>query len=87
MGIASLMFFREFTLADHSRRFTVAPAAIGGWELCITEDRALIKRTYFSDWHRVERAMTALEREMSELISKGWRVTERIGDDVHSTNR
>ena len=24
---------------------------------------------------------------MSELISKGWRVTGRAGDDVHSTNR
>ena len=60
---------------------------MGGWELRVTEDRALVKRTYFSDWHRVERAMGALEREMSELISKGWRVTAGAGDDVHSTNR
>jgi hypothetical protein len=81
------MFFREFTLANHSLRYTVAPAAMGGWELRVMEDRALVKRTYFSDWHRVERAMGALEREMSELISKGWRVTGRDGDDVHSTNR
>ena len=81
------MFSREFTLADHSRRFTVAPAAVGGWELRVTEDRALVKRTYFSDWHRVERALGALQKEMSELISKGWRVSDDVSDDVHSTNR
>ena len=81
------MFSREFTLADHSRRFTVAPADLGGWELLVMQDQALVKRTYFSDWHRVERAMGAIEHEMSELMSKGWRVTDRTGEDVHSTNR
>ena len=81
------MFFREFTLADHSRRFIVAPAEIGGWELRVTQDRDLVKRTYFSDWHRLERAMHGIEREMSELISKGWRVTDAAGDDNYSTKR
>ena len=81
------MFTREFTLADHSRRFTVAPSDTGGWELRVVEDRALVRRTYFSDWHRVERAMGALQQEMSELISQGWHVTDQVGDDVHSTNR
>ena len=81
------MFFREFTLADHSRRFIVAPADMGGWELRVTQDHDLIKRTYFSDWHRLERAMGAIEQEMSDLISKGWRASERREDDVHSTNR
>lgn len=81
------MFSREFTRAAHSRRFTVAPADFGGWELRVTQDCALVKRTYFSDWHRVERAMGAIEREMSDLVAQGWRVTDRVGDDVHSTNR
>ena len=81
------MFSREFTLAAHSRRFTVAPADFGGWELRTTQDAALLRRTYFSDWHRLERAMGAIEQEMSDLISKGWRASERREDDVHSTNR
>jgi hypothetical protein len=66
------MFSREFTLADHSRRFTVAPADMGGWELRVMQDRDLVRRTYFSDWHRLERAMSAIEREMSQLIAEGW---------------
>ena len=81
------MFFREFTLADHSRRFSVVPAEIGGWELHVTQDRDLVKRTYFSDWHRLERAMNGIQREMSELISKGWRVTGAAGDGPYSTKR
>lgn len=81
------MFTREFTLADHSRRFTVSPSDAGGWELRVTEDRAVVRRTYFTDWHRVERAMNAIEREMSELVAKGWRVSERGGDEGYSTNR
>ena len=81
------MFSREFTLADQSRRFTVAPSDAGGWELRVTQGRAVVRRTYFSDWHRVERAMDSIEREMSDLVSKGWRVTDHAGDDVYSTNR
>ena len=81
------MFSREVTLADHSRRFTVAPSDGGGWELSVMQDRAVVRRSFFTDWHRVERAMNAIEREMSELMSKGWRVTDRAGDDAYSTNR
>ncbi len=81
------MFSREITLADHSRRFTLAPSVGGGWELSVMQDRAVVRRSIFSDWHRVERAMNAIEREMSELLSKGWRVTDRGGDDAYSTKR
>jgi hypothetical protein len=81
------MFSREFTLADRSRRFTVAAADGGGWELRVTEDRTLVRRQCYSDWHRLERAMSAIQREMSDLVAKGWRVTDRSGDDLYSTNR
>lgn len=81
------MFSREFTLAEHSRRFTVSASDSGGWELQVTQDRAVVLHRSYSDWHRLERAMSAIEREMSELLANGWRVTEGPSDPTYSTKR
>ena len=81
------MFSKELTLADHCRRFTVMPSRAGGWELQVTADRDVVRRACYSDWHRLERAMSAMEREVSDLIAKGWRVSGPSADDAYSTNR
>ncbi len=81
------MFSKELTLADHSRRFTVTSSSTGGWELEVTADHDVVRRACYSDWHRLERAMNAMEREVSKLIAQGWRVSASVVDDVYSTNR
>ena len=81
------MFSKELTLAGHSRRFTVTTCTNGGWELEVTADRDVVRRACYSDWHRLERAMNAMEREVSELIANGWTVSASVVDEAYSTNR
>ena len=49
-----------------------APSA-AGWEVLVEQDREVVRRSQYSDWHRVERAVGLLEREVKELESQGWR--------------
>jgi hypothetical protein len=38
------------------------------------EDRTLRCLHHYRDWHRVERAQAAFEREVRELTARGWEV-------------
>ena len=69
----SMMFNAELSYAGHSRRFTIGQAPLGGWELKIEEDHAVVSRVLYTDWHRVERALMAVARRVSELEAGGWR--------------
>jgi hypothetical protein len=68
-----MMFNAELCYAGHSRRFTIDQAPLGGWELKIEEDHAVVSRVLYTDWHRVERALSAVTRRVSELEAGGWR--------------
>jgi hypothetical protein len=68
-----MMFNAELSYAGHSRRFTIDQAPLGGWELKIEEDHAVVSRVLYTDWHRVERALNAVARRVSELEAGGWR--------------
>ena len=68
-----MMFNAELCYAGHSRRFTINQAPLGGWELKIEEDHAVVSRVLYTDWHRVERALNAVTRRVSELEAGGWR--------------
>jgi hypothetical protein len=68
-----MMFDAELSYAGHSRRFTIDQAPLGGWELKIEEDHAVVSRVLYTDWHRVERALNAVARRVSELEAGGWR--------------
>jgi hypothetical protein len=78
------MFSRELTFAGHTRTFTVDALLSSGWEVRVIQDADVIRRTCYSDWHRVERAISAIEREVSLLESQGWRAA---GSTTQSTKR
>ncbi len=69
----SIMLNTELSYGGHSRRFTLGHAPLGGWELRIEEDHTVVSRVLYTDWHRVERALSAIARRVSELESHGWR--------------
>jgi hypothetical protein len=43
----------------------------------LEEDRTLRRLDRYHDWHRVERALAAFEREVQELRARGWRIAGR----------
>lgn len=68
-----MMLNTELSNAGHSRRFVLGHVPVGGWELRIEEDNAVVSRVHYTDWHRVERALAAVTRQISELEAGGWR--------------
>ena len=70
------MFSKELRHAGHRRLFEVSPLLSSGWEVRVLEDSEVVRRVCYSDWHRVERAINAMEREMSELVAQGWRAID-----------
>jgi hypothetical protein len=67
------MFAKELTQAGHTRRFIVSEAGSIGWEVREEEDSQIVTRVCYTDWHRVERALKAIARRVSELEQAGWR--------------
>jgi hypothetical protein len=83
------MFSRELINAGHTRRFTVRSRQSEGWELLVEDDDVVVRQTQFRDWHRVERALNAIDRETNELQAHGWMLTsaEALGRADQSTKR
>jgi hypothetical protein len=82
------MFSRELTLAGHTRNFVITPLHADGWEVRVEEDSRVLRRSQYTDWHRVERAVAAFEREVAALIERGWRMTaDAASRAAQSTNR
>jgi hypothetical protein len=71
------MFAKELTQAGHTRRFTISDAGPAGWEVKIEQDSRVVRRVCYTDWHRVERALTALSQQVLELQQEGWRELSR----------
>jgi hypothetical protein len=68
------MFDVNVVSADRERHYSVAPAGAAGWEIKVEEDRSIRSREIYDDWHRVERMIARLQREVSELLDSGWRI-------------
>ena len=66
------MFAQELTHAGHVRRFEITNQGADGWEMRVEEDHTVVRRQRFTDWHRVERALTRVTQEVAELESAGW---------------
>jgi hypothetical protein len=66
------MFVKELTHAGHTRRFIISDAVPEGWEMRVEQDSAIVRRVLYTDWHRVERALSSLVREVSDLENCGW---------------
>jgi hypothetical protein len=65
------MFSKVLTHAGHTRTFSI-DVLFSGWELRVAEDSEIVRRMSYTDWHRVERAISAIEREVSTLEAQGW---------------
>jgi hypothetical protein len=66
------MFSQELTHAGHVRRFEITSHGADGWEMRVEEDSAVLRRQWYTDWHRVERALTRVAIEVAELQNAGW---------------
>ena len=71
------MFEKELTQAGHTRRFTVTEAGPLGWEVKVEQDSRVIRQICYTDWHRVERALTTLTLQVLKLDEEGWRELSR----------
>ncbi len=69
------MYTTELSHDGHSRRFILGEAPLGGWEIRVEEDQAVVSCVRYTDWHRVERALGAIAQRVSEMEAGGWRVT------------
>ncbi len=66
------MFSRRLAQEGHTRQFLIHLAAEGGWEVREEADRHIVRRSHYSDWHRVERARTLFTRRVLSLEEAGW---------------
>ena len=66
------MFEKKLTHHGHTTVFSVSEGG-DGWEIRVEEDSRLIRHACYTDWHRVERAVSQMTTEASELERSGWR--------------
>jgi hypothetical protein len=76
------MFERNLSHDGHTRRFLIKASGAQGWEVREEQDSAVIRAKVYDDWHRVERARSFFQAEISTLTDQGW-----VIDSVYSTNR
>ena len=62
---------RSLTNTEHSIRFDVTNHA-NGWEVRQQEDSKTVRDVVYSDWHRVERALSSFDRQAAVLREDGW---------------
>ena len=48
-------FTKSVRKAEHVRRYTIEPTDTG-WEVREEHDSQIVRRAFYQDWHRVERA-------------------------------
>ena len=70
------MFAKELRQAGHTKRFTISEAGSEGWEVRVEQDSEVVRRVHYTDWHRVERAVSMLSLQVSELENNGWLETQ-----------
>lgn len=59
-------------MAGQVRRFTIREVEGEGWEVREERDSQLVRRTRMTDWHRVEREVREINREVTDLEARGW---------------
>jgi hypothetical protein len=69
------MFVKELRQAGHVRRFSIKRLEESGWEVCDVQDERILRQTYYTDWHRVERAVSMFTILIDDLESRGWAAT------------
>lgn len=67
-----MMFNKELRFAGHVKRFLISRLTGEGWEVREEEDRQVVKQVCYTDWHRVERALSLFNMEIGQLERNGW---------------
>jgi hypothetical protein len=76
-GDSMQMFEKELTHGGHTKRFSVTEAGPEGWDVRVEQDSRVVREKRYTDWHRVERAMLSMDRQVSQLEESGWQKTDR----------
>ena len=66
------MYERSLSCDGHTRRFQISPRGASGWEVREEQDSHLVRARVYDDWHRVERARTHFQAEVTTLEQAGW---------------
>ena len=66
------MFAKELRQEGHIRKFSVSERGRDGWEVRDEQDDRVLKHAVYTDWHRVERALSVFNLKIGELESRGW---------------
>ena len=68
------MFTKELHQQGHTRKFSVSDRRRdgSGWEIRCEEDNHVLKQAVYTDWHRVERALSVFNLQIGELEDRGW---------------
>jgi hypothetical protein len=71
MTTTELMYERQLRHAGHTRRYEINESG-GAWNVRALVDADVVKHVRYDDWHRVERARYAFDREVVSLQDAGW---------------
>lgn len=69
-----MSFNMTLHLADQWRRLIVQEVP-RGWEVREEHDHRIVRQVCYTDWHRVERAVSVFKRQAFELERQGWMST------------
>ena len=67
------MFSKELHHAGHTKRFSIQENGRDGWDVREEQDNRVLREACYTDWHRVERALSAFTQEIGQLEDSGWR--------------
>ena len=66
------MFAKELRQEGHTRKFSIKERGPDGWEVREEQDELVLKQICYTDWHRVERALSIFTLQIGELEGRGW---------------
>jgi hypothetical protein len=58
------------------RHYSIVFAGDAGWEAKFEENSTVRWRATYEDWHRVERTLARLRREVADLLARGWTIQQ-----------
>lgn len=64
-------FTKSVRKAEHVRRYSIEPTNTG-WEVREERDSQTVRRAFYQDWHRVERARRSFNIQLMTLQQHGW---------------
>ena len=65
------LYARTLRRAEDVRTFTITNV-MAGWEVREEQNSRLVRRLFYDDWHRVERARMTFALEARDLQALGW---------------